>query len=64
MSGDARDFNNIYTWAIIKFSFLQGKVSKKIHVILRESLREHAPTYATVKNWVTQCKRGVFFHLW
>jgi len=46
-------------WAI-KFSFLQGKASKKIHVILIESLRDHAPTYATVKNWVTHFKRGVF----
>ena len=60
MSGDARDFNNIETWAVIKFFFLQGKVPKEIHAILTETLREHAPLYATVKNWVAQFKRGDF----
>ena len=50
MSGDARDFNNIKTRAVIKFFFLRGKASKEIHAILRESLEEHAPSYATGKN--------------
>ena len=27
---------------------------------MTEKLGEHAPSYATVKNWVTQFKRGVF----
>ena len=49
-----RDFNNIKMWAVIKFFFLQGKVPKQIHVILKETLGEHAPSYATVKNWVSQ----------
>jgi hypothetical protein len=35
-------------------------VSLKIHAILTESLEEHAPSYATVKNWVAQFKRGGF----
>jgi len=52
MSGDARDFNNIETRAVIKFFFLQGKAPKKIHAILKETWGEHAPSYATVKNWV------------
>jgi hypothetical protein len=39
---------------------LQGKVPKKIRVILVETLGEHAPLYATVKNWVAQFKRGDF----
>ena len=39
------------------FFFLQGKVLKEIHAILRETLGEKAPSYATVKNWVTQFKR-------
>ena len=52
MSGDARDFNNIETRAVIKFFFLQVKVPKEIHAILTETLGEHAPLYATVKNWV------------
>ena len=40
--------------------FLQGKVPKEIHAILTETLGEHAPSYATVKNWVAQFKRGDF----
>jgi len=35
---DARDFNNIETRAVIKFSFLQGKAPKEIHAILTETL--------------------------
>jgi hypothetical protein len=38
----------------------QGKALKEIHAILTETLREHAPSYATVKNWVAQFKRGDF----
>jgi len=49
MSGDARDFNNIETLALIHF-FLQGNALKEIHVILKETLGEHAPSYVTVKN--------------
>ena len=57
MSGDACDFNNIETRAIIKVFFLQGKARKEIHAILQETLGEHAPSKATVKNWVAQFKR-------
>jgi len=39
---------------------LQGKVPKEIHAILKETLGEHAPSYATVKNWVAQIKRDDF----
>jgi len=60
MSGDARDFNNIETRAAIKFFFLQGKAPKEIYTILKETLGEHAPSYATVKNWVAQFKHGAF----
>jgi len=42
------------------FFFLQGKPPKEIHAILSETLGEHAPSYATVKNWVAQFKRGDF----
>jgi len=55
-----RDFNNIQTRAVIKFFFLQGKAPKDIHAILTETLGEHASSYATVKNWVAQFKRGGF----
>ena len=59
-SGDARDSDNIETRAVVKFFFLQGKAPKEIHAILTETLGEHAPLYATVKNWVTQYKHGDF----
>ena len=36
------------------FFFLEGKALKEIHAILKETLGEHAPSYATVKNWVAQ----------
>jgi len=39
---------------------MQGKVPKDIHAILIEMSGEHAPSYATVKNWVAQFKRGYF----
>ena len=42
------------------FFFLQGKAPKEIHAILIETLREHAPSYATVKNCVVQFKHGDF----
>jgi len=39
---------------------LQSKALKEIHSILTETLGEYAPSYATVKNWVAQFKRGDF----
>ena len=60
LSDNARDFNNIETRVDIKFFFLQGKGPKEFHAILTETLRKHAPLYATVKNWVTQFKCGDF----
>ena len=61
MSGEARDFNNMETRAVIKFFFLlQGKAPKEIDAVLTETLGEHAQLYATVKKWVAQFKRGDF----
>jgi len=60
MSDDAHNFNNVEMQAVIKFFFLQGKALKVIHAILIETLGEHAPSYATVKNWVAQFKCGDF----
>ena len=60
MSGDEH-INNIETRAVIKFFFFwKGKALKEIHAILTEKLGEHAPSYATVKNWVAKFKRGDF----
>jgi len=42
------------------FFFLKGKAPKEIHAILTETLGKHAPSYATVKNWVVQFKHGDF----
>jgi hypothetical protein len=39
-----------------RFFFLQGKPQIKIYAILTETLGEHAPLYATVKNWVARFK--------
>ena len=39
---------------------MQSKASKEIHAILTET-GEHAPSYATVKEWVAQFKCGDFF---
>jgi len=61
MSGDARNFNNMETRAVIKdFFFMQGKAPREIRAILTGTLGEHAPPYATVKNWVAHFKRGDF----
>ena len=38
----------------------QGKALKEIHAILTETLGEHAPSYATIKNWVAKFKHGDF----
>ena len=58
MSGDASDFNNMETLVAIKLFFLQDRAPKEIYAVLKETLGEHAPSYATVKNWVAQFKRG------
>ena len=38
----------------------QGKAPKEINTILKETLGEHVPSYATVKNWVVRFKHGDF----
>jgi hypothetical protein len=44
----------------IFYFFLQSKAPKKIHVILKETLGEYAPFYATVKNWMKQFNVVIF----
>ena len=60
MSGDARDFNNVETRAVIKAPPLQGKAPKEIHAILKETLEEHATSYGSVKNWVARFNVVIF----
>ena len=57
---DARDFNNTKMWADIKFFFpaRQGAEGNSHHS--DRNIRGNAPSYATVKNWVAQFKRGDF----
>jgi hypothetical protein len=43
MSGDARDFNNIETRAVIKFPTPPPPPCKEVHAILTETLGEHVP---------------------
>ena len=59
MSGDARDFKHRDA-TCHQVIFLQSKAPKEIHAILTETLGEHAPSYATVKNLVALFKRGDF----
>jgi len=59
MSGDAQRFQHRDASCHQVF-FLQGKAPKEIHTILRETIGEHSPSYATLKNWVTQFKLGEF----
>jgi hypothetical protein len=42
------------------FFFTTSKALKEIYAILTETLGEHAPSYATLKNWVAQFKHGDF----
>ena len=42
----------------VSFFFLQGKSPKEIHAFLTETLGKYAPSYATVKKWVANFKRG------
>jgi hypothetical protein len=62
VSGDARDFNNIETRAVIKFFFFCKARHRRKFTPLRkkETLGELMPSYATVRNWVAQFKRGDF----
>ena len=57
MSGDVRDSTTWRRELPSDFFFLQGKAPKEIHAIVTEALGEHAPSYATVINWVAQFKR-------
>ena len=61
MSSDAQDMNmQTRVFLFFFFSPLQGKAPNEFHAILKQTLEEHAPSYDTVKNWVTQFKRGDF----
>ena len=60
MSGDARDFNNMETRAVIKFFFpaRQGAEGNSRHP--ERNIRGTCIIVCTVKNWVAQFKRDDF----
>jgi len=60
MSGDVRGFNNMETRAVIKFFFPARQGAERNSRHSDRNIREHAPPYSTVKNWVAQFKRGDF----
>jgi len=61
MSGDnAREFNNMETWAIIKSFFCNARRLRKFTQFWQKTLGEHVPSCATVKNWMAHFKRGDF----
>jgi len=66
MAGDARDFNNMETRAVIRCVFFfyvpppcKARCQRKFTPFWQK-LGEHAPSYATVKNWVAQFKHDNF----
>ena len=44
--------------AVIRYLYLQGKTCKEIHGELAEVYESSAPSYAQVKFWVGELKRG------
>jgi len=58
MSADTYNLNDIEKRGAIKLLFLQGKTVLEIHTILKQTLREHAPSYATIKRLATQFDSG------
>jgi len=60
MSGDARDFNNIETRAVINCFFPARQDAEENSRNSERNIREHTPLYATVKNWVAQFKHDDF----
>ena len=60
MSGNVRDFNNTETRSVIKSLTPLARRGAEGNSRHSETLGEHAPSYATVKNWVARFKRGDF----
>jgi hypothetical protein len=59
MSGDVQ-FQQHRDASCHQLFFMKGKVPKETHVIMTETLGEHALSYVTVKNWMAQFKSGDF----
>jgi len=59
MSEEARDFNNMETRAVIKFFTARQGAEGKSHQSER-NIRDHAPSYATVKGGCPKLNVVVF----
>ena len=60
MSGDARDFNNIETRAVMEYFFSARQGAEGYSRQSHRNIGEHAPSYVIVKTWVAQFKHGDF----
>jgi hypothetical protein len=61
MAAPDAEFTTKESTAVMKFLFLQGKLSKEIYGdIMSLTLGEKGPSYSTVKNWVAPFKAGHF----
>ena len=60
MSGHARDFNNSETRAVISSPPPARQDAERNSRHSDRNIGEYAPSYATVRNWVAQFKRGDF----
>jgi len=58
MSGDALGYNS--ETRVVKFFFSCKARRRRKFTPFSQTLGEHAPSYATVKNWVAHFKRGDF----
>lgn len=58
MSDKNYNFGKIEYRSVIKYLFLKGLSGKEIYADMLDTLKDHCPSYATVKNWVAEFKRG------
>ena len=60
MANDAKAcFSSLVEYrAVIRYLYLKGKTSKEIHGVLADVYGSSAPSYAQVKFWVGEFKRG------
>lgn len=58
MSEKKIEFEKIEFRSVIKYLFLKGLSGKEIFADMIETLGDQCPSYATIKNWVAEYKRG------
>ena len=58
MSEKKLEFEKVELRSVIKYLFLKGLSGKEIFVDITDTLGDQCPSYATIKNWVAEFKRG------